>query len=345
MITVTSTGKKLFLLLNALFFLFVIVNFYIENVTLQIILSITTALVGSFILSRFLLKYTDRYNELYKLNERLKSELSEKNYQIEYLNISFKERVNEVINNLQKKEELLQYKPRYVQINEIISMIAHQWRQPLSMISAAVFSIRVKTKRKKFDLSTQQGQIDHIRYLEKNLSEIEEQVQFLSSTINNFRNFFEPEKLKENTTLQSIISNALNIIEIPLRENSIDIKKDFNSVNTINVFKNEVTQVIINILSNAQDNFLNRNISGAEILIHTYDKNTSAILEISDNGGGIEDDIFKEIFDPYFSTKEDKNGTGLGLYISKKIIENHNSGQIDAQNRDGGVVFTIVFNA
>jgi len=349
-----SIKIKLFLLLNALLFIFIILNFtlfyylaadiHAIKTTLLIFISAITSTTVSFLIFIYLIKYIDRYKILYKNQIKLKNELLDKKYKIKHLEVSFKERVNEVIKNLQKKEQLLQYKSKHAQINDVISVIAHQWRQPLSMISATIFSIRVKVKRKKFDLSTKDGQTEHIKYLEKNLDNIEDHIKFLSNTINDFRNFYEPEKLKEMTNVNESIVKALKIIEIPISDNSIEIETELTSKKEVNIFKNELTQVILNILNNAEETFIREHISGAKISIYTYDRDTDVVIEISDNGGGIDSDIIQNVFDPYFTTKEDKNGAGLGLFMSKVIIENHHSGTIKVQNRDQGALFTITFN-
>ncbi|MEA3522279.1 MAG: HAMP domain-containing sensor histidine kinase [Campylobacterota bacterium] len=287
---------------------------------------------------------TAKHNALQKLNIHLEDKVTQKTFELQNLNAFLEEKIEEAVTNLQQKEELFQRQSRHAQMGEMIAMIAHQWRQPLSAISATTFSILVKSKRKKFDFSTEKAQMAHITYLEKNLEKIEEYVQFLSQTIDDFRNFFKQEKLKEECSINDIVKKALQIIEEPLRNYNIEIKTELTSLKSTKLFKNEMTQVILNILKNAEDHFLENHISGSEISIYTYDCDKGIILEISDNGGGIDPHNIDKIFDPYFSTKKEKNGTGLGLYMSKVIIESHNNGILEVENRDKGATFIITFN-
>ena len=285
-----------------------------------------------------------KHNSLYELNMHLEDEIATKTLELKNLNSSLEERVEEAILDIQQKEKLLKQQSRHAQIGEMIAMIAHQWRQPLSAISATAFSIIVKSKRKKFDLSSPESQDKHLQYLEKNLESIQGYVQFLSQTINDFRNFFKPEKLREHSLVNHLVGNALQIIKVPINNNNIEIKTKLDSVQAVKLFKNEITQAILNILKNSEDNFIEKKVSGGEIHITTYDQEKEIILEICDNGGGIDEDIIENIFDPYFSTKKEKNGSGLGLYMSKVIIEEHNHGKLQVENRDGGVCFIITFN-
>jgi signal transduction histidine kinase len=284
-----------------------------------------------------------KHNALQELNIHLEDEISIKTKELQVLNASLEERIEEAVNDLHKKEELLKQQSRHAQMGEMIAMIAHQWRQPLSAISATAFSIIIKSKRKKFDLSTPEAQSKHLLYLEKNLESIQEYVQFLSHTIDDFRNFFKPEKLKERCSINDVVDKALQIIQVPIQNHNIEITTELHSVQTLELFKNEMTQVVLNIMKNSEDNFLDKHVSGGEISLVTYDQDRSIVLEISDNGGGIKPAIIDKIFDPYFSTKEEKNGTGLGLYMSKVIVEEHNHGHLDVQNRDQGVCFIITF--
>ncbi len=285
-----------------------------------------------------------KHNSLYNLNIHLEDEVTHKTLELKSLNISLEERIEKAIYDLQQKEKLLQQQSRHAQMGEMIAMIAHQWRQPLSAISTTVFSIILKSKRKKFDLSTPEAQSIHLEYLEKNLESIQNYIQSLSQTIDNFRNFFKPEKFKEYCLVNHLIGNALQIIQTPINNNNIEIKTKLDSVQSIKLFNNEITHIVINLLKNAEENFIEKKISGGEILIYTYDQEKSIIIEISDNGGGIDTGIIKKIFDPYFSTKKEKNGAGLGLYMAKVIVQEHNQGSLRVENRNKGVCFIIQFN-
>ena len=238
---------------------------------------------------------------------------------------------NELANSREKDKQLLE-QSRLAQMGEMISMIAHQWRQPLSAISSASGVINIKARRDRLD---NEIAIDLA-------NKISDYAQHLSTTINDFREFFKKNKEKKRTNFEKIISGVLNIIEEPILNNNIQLIKEFESQATLETYPSELKQVILNLIKNAEDVLLEKNIQKPFIKIHTFESDEKAFLEISDNGGGIDDTIIHKIFDPYFSTKTKKDGTGLGLYMSKTIIEEHCNGELIAKNNEEGVVFSII---
>jgi len=249
----------------------------------------------------------------------------------------------EVEKNRQKDKHILQ-QSRMAQMGEMISMIAHQWRQPLGSISAVVASMKLKILLHKFDLTSDEGRDAYKQYTQESLNKIEEYVRFLTNTIDDFRNFFKPDKHKENISLSKLLERTLEIIGKALEINGITVRVEVKSLREIMVYANELTQVILNVLKNAEDVFKERGTPQATISIRITEENETQIIEIEDNAGGIPDTILPHIFEPYFSTKQEKNGTGLGLYMSKTIIEEHCQGKITAQNTALGAKFTIILN-
>jgi len=229
---------------------------------------------------------------------------------------------------------------RLAQMGGMISMIAHQWRQPLSTISALAGTVQVYLELKKFDLSTKDGIEKHNQLIVEKLQVIDDTVQNLSETIDDFRNFYKPNKKATSIRLEDVILKSLNIIKTSLLNHDVKIIEQYNSKEDLFLYENEIMQVILNILKNSQDNFIEKNIENPYIKI-TTNKNS---VSICDNGGGIKEDILPNIFDPYFSTKDEKNGTGLGLHMSKTIIEEHHNGSLIAKNIDGGICFVIVID-
>ena len=275
--------------------------------------------------------------------------LLEKSQRKNYLAIFTQEDLNVQIKEEQeknlKKEKLLQQQARLAQMGEMISMIAHQWRQPLGAISSSIFSIQTKEASGKFDLSNIQEREEFLNFTNKKYQNISEYVQILSSTIDDFRNFFKPDKNKELVTLTSPVARALHIVSDSMESHNIEITTQLNNDDSLLLYQNEVMQVILNILKNAEDNFLERNISVPTIHISTKKENSNYFIAIEDNGGGIPEEILLSIFDPYFSTKDEKNGTGLGLYMSKVMIEEHNQGILSVENTKDGVAFIITLRA
>ena len=173
------------------------------------------------------------------------------------------------------------------------------------------------------------------------LGKIEQYSKHLSETIDEFRNFFKPAKIKEVTSLEELCNMAINIAKAILQNQKIKIYAKYGCNQTLLTYKNEVSQVILNIIKNAQDAFLERNIDDGVIEISTYIEKSYLCLSVKDNAGGIKKEIADKIFDLYFSTKASKNGTGIGLYMSKIIIEDHCKGSLVVESLKGGSNFII----
>jgi len=253
------------------------------------------------------------------------------------LNKTLEDRIKQEVQKNRYQDQQLQQQSRLAQMGEMISMIAHQWRQPLGAISSTAANLSMKIELEYFDLETEKSRQECQSYFLDQLNVIEEFVQNLTNTIDDFRNFYKPNKKSVSCTFETVINKSLNIIMASLKNDNIEIKYDYKNQVEIQMYDSEIMQVILNILKNAQDNFREKNIANAEITIGIEDK----LLTICDNGGGIKDEIVEKIFDPYFSTKNEKNGTGLGLYMSKIIIEDHHNGKLDVKNTDNGVCFYI----
>ncbi|MGB6327279.1 MAG: HAMP domain-containing sensor histidine kinase [Halarcobacter sp.] len=226
-----------------------------------------------------------------------------------------------------KKDIQLVQQSRLAQLGEMISMIAHQWRQPLTAISMQASNILI---------DAQLGIINN-ESLEKEVNGIQEKTQHLSKTIEDFRNFYKEDKKSVKIKLENIILTSLNIIKASLLNENIKIIEEYYSKEDIELYDNEIMHVVLNILKNTQDKVKEKQIKNPYLKITTENRTIS----ICDNAGGIPEDIIEKIFDPYFSTKDLKNGTGLGLYMSKIIVENHHRGKLSVKNTDEGVCFII----
>lgn len=265
--------------------------------------------------------------------------LKDSKKELKELNNSLEQKIkNEVEKNRQKDKQLLN-QSRLAQMGEMISMIAHQWRQPLGAISSAIIAIEMNIASGRFNKNA-----DLMSFLAQKHKNINEYVQFLSTTIDDFRSFFKPDKNKELINLTLPIIKTLSIVEVSMQNKGIDILIDYQNNDKLEIYQNEVVQVILNILKNSEDNFIERDILNPQIKITTKKQDNKLIIKISDNGKGIDEDILPKIFDPYFSKKMKKNGTGLGLYMSKVIIEEHNNGNLNVHNIQNGVCFEIIFN-
>lgn len=250
-------------------------------------------------------------------------------------------RIEEEVSKNRKKDKQIMQQSRLAQMGEMISMIAHQWRQPLGSISTVSASLKLKMTLNRFNLDEQQGRDEQKKFIEDATNKIEGYVKFLTHTIDDFRNFFKPDKQKESITALKLVQRTLEIIGKALEINGITITVENHATKTFLTYTNEVTQVILNILKNAEDVIKERCVKNGCITILITELNHTQYISISDNAGGIPQEILPYIFEPYYSTKNEKNGTGLGLYMSKTIIEEHCGGKITAQNDALGATFII----
>ena len=166
-------------------------------------------------------------------------------------------------------------------------------------------------------------------------------VQHLSSTIDDFRNFFKPNKEKSMSTYSELIENVLRIVDPSLNSFNIKIIQNQNCEAKFYAYPNEIKQVILNLIKNAEDMLVEKKIEEPCITITTYQEDDNLVLEIGDNGGGVPEELLAKIFDPYFSTKTNKDGTGIGLYMSKTIINEHCDGLLSVSNNAQGAIFKI----
>lgn len=229
------------------------------------------------------------------------------------------------------QEALVVRQGRLAQMGEMLSMIAHQWRQPLNVISAINSAIRLKTFKDKIDKE----------YLLEKLNETNEQVKYLSNTIEDFRSFFKPNIEKKEVLTKDIIEDTLKIIKSSIDSRAIDIVLNIETDMSLFTYKNRVIQVLLTIIKNAKEAIEQKNIENGKIIISTKKENERLTIEVCDNGTGIEDKKLEKIFLPYFTTKHESVGTGIGLYMSKVIIEEHCGGKLTAHNNSDGVCFKI----
>jgi len=220
-----------------------------------------------------------------------------------------------------RKDKILSEQSKMASMGEMIGNIAHQWRQPLSVISTAASGIQVQ---KEFENLTDD-------FLNDMLCKINNSTQYLSQTIDDFRDFIKGDTKSSIFNVSSYLDKALIIEESIIKNNSLQIIKEVDENITINTFGNLFLQVIINILNNAKDALQNVSEDERLIFIKLSKNKDKVILTIEDNGGGIENDVLPKIFDAYFTTKHKSQGTGLGLYMTYNMIKSMNS-TIDVEN-------------
>ncbi|WP_051654727.1 response regulator [Persephonella sp. IF05-L8] len=280
-----------------------------------------------FIFEEFLLR-VDLWVDYYKQSK----ELDYKTQQLEELNKHLEERVKEETQKNLEKDRLLFAQSRLAEMGEMMSAIAHQWKQPLNSLSALLSRTYIK-----YQMNNNSIDKEAMDYCFENANL---QIQDMSETINNFMNFFKPDKKKEIFNLYDKIRKTIKLIKPLLTSHNIELEIDIDKSVYIEGYPNEFGQIILNMLTNAKDIFLERNIKDRKIKIYSSQDKYSVRIFVEDTAGGIPEDIKDRIFEPYFTTRK-AQGTGLGLYISKLIIENYMNGQLSVENTKNGARFEI----
>ncbi|MDN5087789.1 sensor histidine kinase [Aliarcobacter butzleri] len=243
------------------------------------------------------------------------------------LNTELEEKVIVETSKQKEQEQLLIQQTRLAAMGEMIGNIAHQWRQPLNALGLILQNLK---------FSYEIGELDE-KMIDKSVKKATMLTENMSKTIDDFRNFFRPNKAKENFKINEGITKAVELIESTFEHNNIKLEKDFASSEIeFFGFANEFSQVILNLLTNAKDAVLENKIENPLIIIQTKIDDEYIYISIKDNGLGIKDEIINKIFEPYFTTKDEGKGTGIGLYMSKIIIENNMNGKIEVKNEQNG---------
>lgn len=264
--------------------------------------------------------------------KKYKKQVQNRENALESLNQNLSLKVQQGIEQAKQKDKKILEQAKLARIGSMISMIAHQWRQPLSQLSGILMELETTTRFKKVDNN----------YILNAIDKSDKMIEFMSNTIDDFRNFYKPDKKKEDFYVSNACKKAINIIDATLENLGINLILDIKDDKKIFGYPTEFSQVILNIISNAKDILIERNIKNPKIEINIESKGVLSIITIKDNAGGIEEKNLEQIFDPYYSTKDSSKGTGLGLYISKLIIERNMGGDLSVSNNSEGAVFKIV---
>ncbi|HLC16624.1 MAG TPA: hybrid sensor histidine kinase/response regulator [Thermodesulfovibrionia bacterium] len=246
------------------------------------------------------------------------------------------------LRNLQEKEALLIHQSRLAAMGQMLGAIAHQWRQPLNILALSLIDLKE---------SYAYGELTS-DYLANIVKTSMEQIQYMSKTIDDFRNFFKPDKHKIPFNIVEVVKEALNIVHVQLENHFIQSCIEYNCNKPekggniiLYGYPGELKQVLLNIINNAMDAIVTRqeadkSFKGLIVIKMLHDEHKMTI-RIEDNGGGIPEKVFSNIFEPYFTTKLYSKGTGIGLYMAKTIIEEHMGGRLYAENNNDGASFVI----
>jgi ABC-type amino acid transport substrate-binding protein/signal transduction histidine kinase len=226
------------------------------------------------------------------------------------------------MSEIKNRENLLIQQSKMASLGEMIGNIAHQWRQPLSLISTAASGMKLQKEFDQLDDKTFNETIDNITNT----------TMFLSQTIDDFQNYLKEDKIKKEFDVNSSINKIFSMLQGSFRNHDINMILELNEGLFINSYENELNQALLNVLNNAKDALLDINKTNRYIHIRTYKEAEKIIIEIIDNAGGIKESILNKIFEPYFTTKHKSQGTGLGLYMTHKIITASMNGEIKITN-------------
>ena len=272
--------------------------------------------------------------ELERLNATLEQRVKKQTKQLIKLNKDLEKRVQEEVAKNREKDRFLLQQSRLAAMGEMIGNIAHQWRQPLSELGITIY----KMKKIFFDESKRREE-DFLKSYEHSKLVI----QKMSNTIEDFRNFFNPNLEKESFLVDDAISDTLRMMEGTIHRHGLHIEVNCIKKAQINGYLSQFSQVLVNLINNSKDAYKAKGIEEKRIVITVdIDNKKQVVVLFEDFAGGINKSVIDKIFYPYFTTKHSSSGTGLGLYMSKMIIENSMNGEISVENRNGGATFKIV---
>jgi PAS domain S-box-containing protein len=249
-------------------------------------------------------------------------------HDLESLNKNLEQKVTSQVEDIRQKDQMLLHQSKLAAMGEMIGAIAHQWRQPLNALNINIQNL---------DDDFEDGLIDK-QFIDNFIETNSQTIQFMSKTIDDFRNFYTIKKIKENFSVKKAIKETVTMQSAQLNHHNINLiieGTDFK----IEGYQSEFKQVILNLVNNAKDAIVEKGIEHGEIKI-IIDKNQ---ILFKDNAKGIDKEIIERIFEPYFTTKEQGKGTGIGLYMSKIIIEENMGGKLSVKNNSHGAIFTIEF--
>ncbi|UFS69995.1 ATP-binding protein [Geomonas sp. RF6] len=273
---------------------------------------------------------SERTRELSLTVEDLKREVAQRTKLALDLQVETAERLRVQV-ELREKDLMLMQQSRLAAMGEMIGNIAHQWRQPLNRLGLLAQDVL---------LTHEAGGADGT-YLEDHVKKTMETIHHMSQTIEDFRNFFRPDKEKTRFDGVDAIETTLSLLEEGLKSQHVITEIDRSGDAFVFGFPNEYKQVLINIVANARDAFAERKTPHPHIRFTAWSEEGTSYVTVSDNAGGIPEEIIDRLFEPYFTTKEPDKGTGLGLYMSRMIIERNMGGRLTARNIVGGAEFII----
>ncbi|MGJ0358225.1 transporter substrate-binding domain-containing protein [Aliarcobacter cryaerophilus] len=292
-----------------------------NNVKFQTSIDYTIVWILTFVVFFSIIAFIHRTVTLNILNKKLKYTVEEKTKELRYLNENLQITIDKKTKELLEKEAILNQQAKMAAMGEMIENIAHQWRQPLSVISTISSSLKIKREM---------NMLDDKEFYEA-LQSINRTSQHLSNTIDDFRNFFSPNKEINKFYISELIKKSKDLIKSRFDKFNIKVIENIDDIEILS-YQNELFQVILNLFSNSIDVLSSNEIEDKIIHIKIYQDENNLCIEFLDNGGGIKDEFINRVFEPYFTTKHKSQGTGIGLYMSLEIVTKHLNGEISVKN-------------
>lgn len=327
-----------------LFMLFILIIAPLQNIV-DVKYSIYQVTYISFVLiivSVIIYFYQRRINEakntildqqqlLLSFNLELEKKVYDKTQELMRLNESLELKVEQKLEELRKKDRILEIQSKQAVMGEMISMIAHQWRQPLSTITVQIANLQIRHML---------GNRISVQEVEKALGDISDTIVYLSDTIDDFQTYFRPDKELSEIEIHELLQRAVNFVASRVNNKKMKISINKHTSIRVRTYINELVQVVLNILNNAIDAHGEGKNPEPYIDLYTESAEDTITIYVQDNAGGIDEQNLPRLFEPYFSTKG-KNGTGLGLYMSQMIIQKQFGGEITVQNTPQGALCAV----
>ncbi len=286
-------------------------------VTIFSFISIFFVVFFTIILSLFI---TFHFRKLYYLQEKI---VEKKTKELKELNNNLEQKIKLEVAKNRKKDIIMFQQARFASLGEMLNNIAHQWRQPLGSITMIIQSFQTKMRVNKLSPEFEKKKVKDALLLAQNMS----------NTLDDFKNFFSPNRSKNSFFIKDCVEHSIELSKYFLNKENIKIDLIVKKDKKITTFYNELSHTLLNIISNSKDalvSSVNKNDRIIKIIVNS--KKNFVFINIIDNGGGVPDDILPKIFEPYYTTKYKSAGTGIGLYMSKQIIEKHLNGEISCKN-------------
>ena len=266
--------------------------------------------------------------EMCKQKIKVLQDALKQNYHIQQQLEQTNKELNEARKKIKEQQAIMIEQQKLASMGEMIGNIAHQWRQPLNALGLVLQNIKKAYERDRLDEA----------YLEKSVNKGKMLINRMSTTIDDFRNLIKSKKLKEIFYIKDVVRDVIEMVEASLKNHNIEIEVNCDENLQTYSYPNELFQVLVNLVNNSKDAFIENNKSG-KVMINCYEKDNNIFIDVIDEAGGIPFENPNKVFEPYFTTKD--KGTGIGLYMSKMIIDQDMNGLLSVENVENGAKFTI----